>query len=177
MSRSNTTSTASATVSATVRPSYYAVVPSPIGELWLTSDGERLNGLSFTAIPTPGMIHDPVALHEPVRQLQAYLAGELHDFTLELELRGTEFQQRVWTELQAIPYGETISYRELARRVGNPNASRAVGSANGRNPIAIIVPCHRVIAADDSLGGYGGELWRKEWLLNRERRGRMPDIS
>jgi methylated-DNA-[protein]-cysteine S-methyltransferase len=148
----------------------YDIVASPLGDLLLTTDGERLTGLIFAEPPTDDMERDRTALKEPVQQLRAYLAGELKDFDLELEQPGTDFQKRVWAELLTIPYGETISYAELARRIGQPKASRAVGSANGRNRIAIVVPCHRVIAADGTLGGYGGELWRKEWLLNRERR-------
>ena len=148
----------------------FEIVPSPLGDLLLTSDGDRLTGLIFAEPPTDEMERDRTALKEPARQLRAYLAGELKEFGLELEQPGTDFQRRVWAELMAIPYGETLSYAELARRIGQPKASRAVGSANGRNRIAIVVPCHRVIAADGTLGGYGGELWRKEWLLNRERR-------
>ncbi len=148
----------------------YDVVPSPLGDLLLTSDGERLTGLIFDEAPTDEMERDRAALKRSVDQLKAYLAGELTEFDLGLEQPGTEFQQRVWAELMAIPYGETISYAELAHRIGQPKASRAVGCANGRNRIAIVVPCHRVIAADGTLGGYGGELWRKEWLLNLERR-------
>jgi O-6-methylguanine DNA methyltransferase len=100
--------------------------------------------------------------------LAAYFRGTLLQFELPLRMPGTPFQQKVWEELRAIPYGETISYMELARRIGHPGASRAVGSANGRNPISIVVPCHRVIAADGTLGGYGGGLDRKEWLLQHE---------
>lgn len=148
----------------------YDLIPSPLGELLLTSDGERLTGLAFAAEPDPDAVRDRSALKDAVQELRAYLAGELKEFTFAFEQSGTPFQERVWSELCAIPYGETISYAELARRVGQPTASRAVGNANGRNHIAIVVPCHRVIAADGSLGGYGGELWRKEWLLNLERR-------
>ncbi|MFG0258263.1 MAG: methylated-DNA--[protein]-cysteine S-methyltransferase [Phycisphaerales bacterium JB043] len=101
-------------------------------------------------------------------QIEAYFAGELRDFDLPLDLRGTAFQRRVWDELLAIPFGETISYGELARRVGDINKSRAVGAANGRNPVAVIVPCHRVIASSGVLQGYGGGLWRKERLLQHE---------
>jgi methylated-DNA-[protein]-cysteine S-methyltransferase len=103
-----------------------------------------------------------------VEQLHAYFAGVLTDFEIPMDMRGTDFQRRVWAELCEIPYGETISYGELARRVGNPQASRAVGLANGRNPVAIVVPCHRVIGADGSLTGYGGGLGRKVWLLEHE---------
>lgn len=157
-------------MTATATRTLYEIVPSPIGELLLTSDGERLTGLNFAEKPTPEQVRDPKVLKQPVQQLRAYLAGELKEFEFELDQPGTDFQKRVWTELLAIPYGETISYAELARRIGQPKAPRAVGSANGRNRIAIVVPCHRVIAADGTLGGYGGELWRKEWLLNLERR-------
>jgi len=101
-------------------------------------------------------------------QLSAYFAGELTGFDLPMQMNGTEFQRRVWKGLSEIPYGETISYAELAHRVGNPKACRAVGLANGRNPIAIIVPCHRVIATNGALGGYGGGLDRKSWLLEHE---------
>jgi methylated-DNA-[protein]-cysteine S-methyltransferase len=107
-------------------------------------------------------------------QLAAYFSGSLRRFSLPLGLHGTDFQQRVWTELCEIPYGATISYGELARRVGSPRGGRAVGAANGRNPVAVIVPCHRVIAGDGSLGGYGGGTQRKSWLLALERNGRPP---
>jgi methylated-DNA-[protein]-cysteine S-methyltransferase len=146
----------------------YDTFPTPLGDILLTGDGDTLAGLTFAGTPTPDMVRDKAALKEPLRQLRAYLAGELKTFELALKQTGTPFQERVWGELCAIPYGETISYAELARRIGQPTASRAVGSANGRNQIAVIVPCHRVIAADGTLGGYGGELWRKEWLLKLE---------
>jgi methylated-DNA-[protein]-cysteine S-methyltransferase len=107
-------------------------------------------------------------LDEARRQLEAYFAGELRDFDLPLAPEGSEFQLRVWEQLRAIPYGETISYGELARRVGDPAAARAVGLANGRNPLPVIVPCHRVIGADGSLTGFGGGLERKRRLLELE---------
>jgi AraC family transcriptional regulator, regulatory protein of adaptative response / methylated-DNA-[protein]-cysteine methyltransferase len=107
-------------------------------------------------------------------ELEQYFAGELREFTVPLEFPGTPFRQRVWEELQRIPYGETISYIELARRVGRPKGSRAVGQANGSNRICIVIPCHRVIAADGTLGGYGGKLWRKERLLNLEQGIAIP---
>jgi methylated-DNA-[protein]-cysteine S-methyltransferase len=113
--------------------------------------------------------HDESApFMEAKRQLTAYFHGELKAFDLPLRLCGTEFQQRVWEELRRIPYGSTISYGELAQRVGNPNASRAVGLANGRNPISIVVPCHRVIGANGKLTGYSGGVARKEALLALE---------
>jgi len=117
----------------------------------------------------PGSIRDVDAFTEVSTQLDEYFAGQRTTFDVAMNLEGTDFQRRVWAELSAIPYGETISYGELARRIGNPKASRAVGSANGRNPVAVIVPCHRVIAGDGSLGGYGGGPERKVHLLELER--------
>ncbi|MBI4564737.1 MAG: methylated-DNA--[protein]-cysteine S-methyltransferase [Planctomycetes bacterium] len=117
-----------------------------------------------------GLRRDDRRLAEARRQLRAYFAGELREFRLSLALQGTPFQRRVWAGLQTIPYGETISYAELARRIGRPKAGRAVGGANHRNPIAIIVPCHRVIGADGTLVGYGGGLERKKTLLALEAR-------
>jgi methylated-DNA-[protein]-cysteine S-methyltransferase len=148
-------------------------IDSPIGELTLTADGRLLTGVHMheqrhlPRIPA-GSQRDDGGLAHVVAQLEAYFAGELTDFELPMRMHGTEFQQRVWASLCEIPYGETISYGELARWVGNPKASRAVGLANGRNPVAIIVPCHRVIGADGSLTGYGGGLDRKVWLLEHE---------
>ena len=112
----------------------------------------------------------PEPLQEAKRQLLDYFGGERRGFDLSLAPAGTAFQRRVWTELRRIPYGETVSYGELARRIGRPTASRAVGAANGRNPLAIVVPCHRVIGADGTLVGYGGGLGVKETLLAHERR-------
>ncbi len=103
-----------------------------------------------------------------IAQLQAYFEGSLLDFDLPLSAEGTDFQQKVWGLLREIPYGQTISYMELAKRLGNTKAIRAVGLANGSNPMAIVVPCHRVIGSDGKLVGYGGDLWRKAWLLQHE---------
>jgi methylated-DNA-[protein]-cysteine S-methyltransferase len=153
----------------------YVIVDSPIGRLLLRTDGVSLTGLymDVTGRPFPGMNDaeedaNTGPLPEAVRQLEEYFAGKRRDFDLPLRLNGTEFQQRVWRALTKIPYGETWSYGELAKRIGNPNASRAVGLANGRNPISILVPCHRVIGADGSLTGYGGGVERKQWLLAHE---------
>jgi methylated-DNA-[protein]-cysteine S-methyltransferase len=150
-----------------------AMVATPIGELLLAADGDCLTELQLDPAPAPrGKLQSngaqPPVLREAAAQLQAYFAGKLRRFDLPLAPRGTLFRQRVWKALCDIPYGETISYAELARRVGSPRGYRAVGQANGANPIAIIVPCHRVIAADDTLGGYGGGLPRKRWLLELE---------
>lgn len=146
---------------------------SPIGELTITAQDGVLTGVHMhdqRHLPPDlaSIERDDAALAPVVVQMEAYFAGELTAFDLPIELRGTPFQQRVWATLQEIPYGETISYGELARRLGNPKASRAVGLANGRNPVAIVVPCHRVIGADGSLTGYGGGLDRKVWLLEHE---------
>jgi methylated-DNA-[protein]-cysteine S-methyltransferase len=157
----------------------FCYVDSPIGRLMLTSDGASLTGLYMnlyrnkpTKRPTPSADWMLNATKDPLqaaaRQLQEYFAVKRRAFDLPLNPQGTEFQQRVWRELVQIPFGETRSYGQLAKLLGNPNGSRAVGLANGRNPIALIVPCHRVIGADGSLTGFGGGLDRKEWLLSHE---------
>jgi methylated-DNA-[protein]-cysteine S-methyltransferase len=152
----------------------YSYFESPIGRLLLTSDGTALTGLymepSRKAQSVDGWIQDEAVapLSATVRQLTEYFAGTRRDFDLPLRLQGTTFQTRVWRELTVIPYGQTWSYGQLAQRIDKPSASRAVGLANGRNPISILVPCHRVIGADGSLTGYGGGLERKRWLLVHE---------
>lgn len=156
---------------------YYDTIQSPIGELTLVSDGTALTGLYMKnekhAARRAMAVRDKKMLKHPREQLQAYLAGELREFELPLAAAGTPFQQRVWRALCDIPYGETISYGELARRIGQPKAARAVGLANGQNPISIVVPCHRVIGANGALSGYGGGLERKRWLLAHERKGSL----
>lgn len=154
---------------------FFTHLPSPIGSLLLAADNNRLREIAFpkngAPAPTqPDWIEDASVFAEPIRQLRAYFAGELETFDLPLTPEGTLFQQQVWKELCKIPYGETISYGELARRIGNPNAPRAVGLANGSNPIPIIIPCHRVIGSNGKLTGYGGGLPIKEKLLALERR-------
>lgn len=150
---------------------------SPVGKLLLAEDESGLRKLMFaegrtTVQPDAAWREDPARLSRARRQLARYFAGELHEFDLPLAPQGTPFQQRVWSELLKIPYGETISYGELARRIGTPNGSRAVGLANGSNPIAIVIPCHRVIGSNGKLTGYGGGLEKKEWFLALERRQR-----
>lgn len=149
-------------------------IDSPIGRLTLTSRRRRLTGVymdgqAHPPAGTDGWEPDGSDLEEAVEQLGAYFAGTLRSFDLALEPEGTEFQRAVWEGLRAIPYAETISYAELARRIGRPRAFRAVGLANGRNPLAVVVPCHRVIGANGTLVGYGGGLDRKRWLLEHER--------
>jgi methylated-DNA-[protein]-cysteine S-methyltransferase len=145
------------------------VVDSPIGSLTLTVQSGAVTAVDFGAQDghEPGERTNAV-LAEAARQLAAYFAGELRDFDLPLRASGTPFQLQVWRGLQAIPYGETISYSELAKRIGRPTAARAVGRASGQNPIAVVVPCHRVIGADGTLTGYAGGLDAKAALLALE---------
>ena len=151
----------------------YTHVDTPIGPLLLVGQPGVLTGVYVAGHgrcpgPAPQWKEDGAALAEAAQQLSEYFEGTRTEFDLDLELDGTPFQVEVWSALQKIPYGETISYRELAEWVGRPAASRAVGGANGRNPASIVVPCHRVIAADGSLGGYGWGTDRKTWLLRHE---------
>jgi methylated-DNA-[protein]-cysteine S-methyltransferase len=153
-------------------------VDSPVGPLTLAGTNSRLKHLRMvdqTYEPShQGWERDDAAFACAVAQLDAYFAGELLEFDLELDLIGTEFQRRVWRALLTIPYGETRSYGQIAQQVGSPSASRAVGLANGHNPIGIIVPCHRVIGANGSLTGYGGGLHRKKSLLEMEKNRIAP---
>jgi methylated-DNA-[protein]-cysteine S-methyltransferase len=148
---------------------YYTWMESPVGKLLLAADEAGLRHTTFEpATPGPNWLENATGLRETIRQLRAWFAGELREFDLALAPAGPAFHQRVWRELCNIPYGETISYGELARRIGSPNAFRAVGRANGANPIPIIIPCHRVIGSNGKLTGYGGGLPRKEFLLALE---------
>jgi methylated-DNA-[protein]-cysteine S-methyltransferase len=153
----------------------YTHFSSPIGPLLLQSDGNALTALHLpeergksAASPPSGAMRADAAFREARQQLEAYFAGDLRVFDLRLRPAGTAFQRLVWEELLRIPYGASISYAEQARRIGRPGAARAVGAANGRNPIAIVIPCHRVIGANGSLTGYGGGIALKEWLLGHE---------
>ena len=153
----------------------YTRMESPVGPLLLAADESGLRSIEFVngrkpVQADPHWQEDAEPLRETTRQLRAYFAGELETFDLKLAPEGTPFQLAVWNRLCEIPYGETISYGELARRIGNPNASRAVGLANGSNPIPIVIPCHRVIGSNGKLTGYGGGLPIKEKLLALERR-------
>ena len=159
---------------------YFRTIKSPVGPLTLAGSAGRLMHLRMvdqTYEPRrDGWQPDESAFPEAVEQLEAYFAGERTDFQLELDLVGTAFQRRVWTALRTIPYGQTRSYGEIAREIGAPGAFRAVGLANGHNPIGIIVPCHRVIGANGSLTGYGGGLDRKRVLLDLEKRRMAPAL-
>jgi methylated-DNA-[protein]-cysteine S-methyltransferase len=153
----------------------YTQIESPVGPLLLAADDAGLRQILFVngrspAHPDPSWTENPAPFKEAIRQLHSYFAGELEDFELPLAPEGTVFQLKVWKRLCDIPYGETISYGELARRLNKPNASRAVGLANGSNPIPIVIPCHRVIGSNGKLTGYGGGLPIKEKLLALERR-------
>ncbi|HZL09446.1 MAG TPA: methylated-DNA--[protein]-cysteine S-methyltransferase [Prolixibacteraceae bacterium] len=140
---------------------------SPLGFLILKSDGQSIVGISFSEDDIPEQNPCEV-LEKCKKQLENYFSGKTIAFDLPLNPEGTEFQQKVWDELLKIPYGETITYLELAVRLGDPKAIRAVGTANGRNPIAIVIPCHRVIGAGNKLTGYAGGIWRKKILLAHE---------
>ncbi|WP_421120922.1 methylated-DNA--[protein]-cysteine S-methyltransferase [Aquihabitans daechungensis] len=153
-------------------------VSSPVGDLILTGDGAALTGCFFTGPdhvtdPSAGLARDDDAFADAAAQLGEYFAGGRTAFDLPLDPSGTAFQLRVWQQLRTIPYGATCSYAEVARGIGSTTGFRAVGLANGRNPISIIVPCHRVIGANGSLTGYGGGLERKRFLLDLEA-GSLP---
>ena len=151
----------------------YTTVESPIGELLLLGDGDVLHGLYMQDGRKPIGVRptwqrEDSAFGDVRKQLDEYFAGERTSFDIQLHLDGSPFQRTVWHALTEIPYGETISYGELARRIGRPDRARAVGTANGQNPIAVIVPCHRVVGADGTLVGYGGGLENKRRLLELE---------
>jgi methylated-DNA-[protein]-cysteine S-methyltransferase len=157
----------------------YCELPTPVGVLTLAGDEEGLREVTFpnathakSAVSSGQRGESVPALREAISQLNAYFAGSLSRFDLPLAPVGTQFQRECWSALRAIPYGQTVSYGEIARRVGRPAAYRAVGAANGRNPIPIIIPCHRVIGADGSLTGFGGGLSIKRHLLELEARHR-----
>ena len=152
---------------------YYWVWNSPVGHLLLTGHAKGLSGLHFQDGEHPLLIHSSWTkkrspFQEIICQLEAYFAGQLKIFRVKLALEGTPFQLAVWAALKRIPYGHTFSYGAIAQQIGNPNASRAVGSANGRNPVSIIVPCHRVIGHGGQLVGFGGGLGIKKALLDLE---------
>ncbi len=155
------------------RKIFYSWMHSPVGTLLLAATDRGLYRVQFDctlpAVPDEVWVESPERLRQSIEELSAYFRGELRNFTVPLDLRGTPFQVRCWEALRRIPYGNTCSYAELALAVGSPRAFRAVGQANHNNPIAIIVPCHRVIGANGSLTGYGGGLSIKEKLLRLEK--------
>lgn len=149
----------------------YHVMESPIGPLTLVGDGKGLSDILFSENGEPAIVsgkEDASLFSDVIGQLKAYFSGDLKEFDVKLQLKGTEFQNQVWTELQKIPYGATISYGELAERINNPKSVRAVGAANGKNHIPIIIPCHRVIGKNGKLVGFAGGLDTKAFLLDLE---------
>lgn len=160
---------------------HYRTIDSPIGPLTLAGrDGMLTNLRMVDQTYEPSRADwtlDESVFSDVVGQLKAYFAGDLCDFDVQMDLRGTEFQRRVWQALLTIPYGETRSYGQIAEQIGAPGAARAVGLANGHNPVAIIVPCHRVIGAAGKLTGYGGGLDRKQTLLSLEKRRTPADLT
>jgi len=151
-------------------PEHSAFYYSPIGTIEIIGDESGIMALHFSR-RRPGRGVPPQAfLREAVAQIDEYFRGRRKEFSLTLHLQGTEFQKKVWRELLKIPCGRTASYGEVAAALGSPRSARAIGQANHRNPISIVIPCHRIIGGDGRLVGYGGGLWRKEWLLAHEKR-------
>jgi methylated-DNA-[protein]-cysteine S-methyltransferase len=153
---------------------YKAYFKSPLGPIEIVGCSDSILALDFVEEMLPGDDEQAFCIKECLKQLDEYFNGQRQEFFLNLEPAGTEFQKSVWRHLAKIPYGKTATYGEVAEAIGKPSASRAVGSANGKNPIAIIIPCHRVIGSDGSLTGYGGGLWRKRWLIGFERGEVLP---
>lgn len=145
---------------------------SPIGTVEIEGTQDSILNLNFVDQAQSDDADLPACIKECAKQIDEYFQGNRKTFSLNLIMQGTDFQKSVWRQLMKIPYGTTASYGEVAVAIGNPTACRAVGSANGKNPISIIVPCHRVIGSDGTLTGYGGGLWRKEWLLKHEKDNR-----
>lgn len=145
----------------------YCYFESPIGLIELSGNTEALTSVFFVEERRVNIVSSAI-LDEALRQLTEYFVNDRFEFDVPLSLKGSEFQQTVWTQLLTIPYGQMASYQDIADALDNPQAVRAVGAANGQNPISIIVPCHRVVGSNGKLVGYGGGLWRKEWLLRHE---------
>jgi methylated-DNA-[protein]-cysteine S-methyltransferase len=146
---------------------YYGYYASPIGLIEIGSTAAGVTSLSFVEGRHADFDSHPT-LDKAIRQIAEYFDGTRYAFDLPLALHGTPFQQEVWQQLLKVPFGQMVSYQQIANAIGRPRAARAVGAANGSNPISIVVPCHRVVGSDGSLAGYGGGLWRKEWLLRHE---------
>jgi methylated-DNA-[protein]-cysteine S-methyltransferase len=155
---------------------FTAYYRSPIGILGIIGSQDGVASVLFVDDVVIDEKAVPAELCDCVAQLDEYFDGRRKEFSLKLDLRGTAFQKRVWHALQKIPFGKTVSYLDIASSLGNKESTRAVGRANGQNPISIIVPCHRVIGSDGSLTGYGGGLWRKRWLLNFESQTPQDDL-
>ncbi len=153
---------------------YKAYYKSPLGPIEIVGGQDSILSLDFVEEELTGDADLPFCLKTCLKQIDEYFRGKRREFLLKLDPQGTNFQKLVWQQLEKIPYGAVVSYGEIASVIGKPKACRAVGGANGRNPIGIIIPCHRVIGSDGRLTGYGGGLWRKEWLIKHER-GYHPD--
>ena len=148
---------------------YKTYYKSPLGPIEILGSQDSIIALDFVEEMLPEDGELTFCVKECLKQIDEYFRGDRREFFLNLQPVGTDFQKSVWRQLEKIPYGKTTSYGKIADVIGKPNASRAVGSANGKNPLAIIVPCHRVIGSDGSLTGYGGGVWRKRWLIGFER--------
>jgi len=148
---------------------YKAYYLSPIGPIQMSGTQEGVVSVDFVKRRLPSDRNLPECVKEGIRQLEEYFKGVRKNFSLKLLLQGTPFQKLVWQQLKKIPYGKVASYGDVAMAIGHPHAYRAVGNANNKNPLPIIIPCHRVIGSDGKLVGYGSGLWRKEWLLNHEK--------
>lgn len=144
------------------------VVNSPLGAVLIEGDAAGITKISIREVHLKASASVPEELVQAVLQLEGYFKGQRETFDLKLNLKGTEFQKQVWLKLLDIPYGQTRSYLELARNLGDEKAIRAVAAANGRNPLWVVIPCHRIVGSDGSLTGYAGGLWRKKWLLEHE---------
>ena len=153
---------------------YKAYYKSPLGSIEIVGARDSILSLNFVDEELAGDVDLPFCLKTCLKQIDEYFRGKREVFLLKLDPQGTNFQKLVWQQLVKIPFGKVVSYGEIASTIGKPKACRAVGRANGSNPIAIIIPCHRVIGSDGRLTGYGGGLWRKEWLIAHER-GYSPD--
>jgi methylated-DNA-[protein]-cysteine S-methyltransferase len=146
---------------------YYDYYESPIGLVELGGTSKSITSLFFVNLPRKEYESCPT-VGKAIQQVAEYFEGTRREFEIDISFSGTEFQEQVWQELLTVSYGHSASYQDIAKAIGNPKAIRAVGAANGRNPISLIVPCHRIIGKNGKLTGYGGGLWRKEWLLKHE---------
>jgi methylated-DNA-[protein]-cysteine S-methyltransferase len=149
---------------------YFANFSSPIGNIEIIASKHAIQALHFIEIRNVPSLQLPKIVYDCIRQLEEYFSGQRKVFSINTEQNGTDFQKLVWKKLEEIPYGKTTSYLEIAKRAGDEKSARAVGSANGKNKIPIIIPCHRIIGTNDSLIGYSGGLWRKQWLLDHEKK-------
>jgi methylated-DNA-[protein]-cysteine S-methyltransferase len=155
-----------------------AYLETPLGTAVVEGDEKGISRITVSSEEVPFSSKKvPLPLKEAVAQLQEYFNGERENFKLQLNPEGTDFQKQIWQHLQAIPYGKTTTYLELSKEFGNAKAIRAVAAANGKNPLWIVVPCHRVIGSDGSLTGYAGGLWRKKWLLEHEQPAKQQSLA